>query len=95
MKTATAARVINHTTLLATAAHIEAAASAVAKREVTAQRLLLLLRDIGRVDTTLLSTCEAALPAECGAGETDVRGSIAIARQKLSEVFADAERLQD
>jgi hypothetical protein len=97
MKTAITARTtraINPTTLLVAAAKIEAAEAAVARREVIAARLPLLLRDIGRVDT-LLSTCEASLPTEGAADESDVRGAIADARRKLSKVFADAEGLQD
>jgi hypothetical protein len=92
MKTAIparAVRVIDPTTLLVAAAKLEAAEASIARRELSARRLLLLLRDIGRVDE-LLGTCEAALPAECAVG-----GTIATARQKLSRVFADAERVQD
>jgi hypothetical protein len=57
-----------------------------------ANRQALLLRHFGRI-SALLSTCAAALPPECPAGEPDVRASLDVAARMLHDAIANLESL--
>lgn len=94
--TAPTSQPVNPAVLLRLAAHLEAAEAEAspASPEVVADRLVILLRDFGRV-SALLSVAEAALPAECAAGDADVRGTIEVAQRMLHDAVASLERLHD